>query len=241
MPQRHLELPGVQGVVPPEIPEPPLPGHPERPLIHGLAPHPDTRRGQAGVTEHGHAVGTHPVAASVMLLGLLPEPLAEHLLNLLLGQARVDGRLDGVVIGQRLRLIQPVQKLLGDLLLKGHVLEILQKGPVKPVKIRLALHQQRPAQGVKAHKAGSVEIFVQPLHQGHPLSQGDLQAPPAQQIQKFLKHGFTARTGAWSRCPRSFSAAPPDKGPPSRCAWGHSPRGPGPGPSPESHWWRAFS
>lgn len=40
MAQGHLELAGVQGVVPPEIPEAALARHPEGPLALALAPHP---------------------------------------------------------------------------------------------------------------------------------------------------------------------------------------------------------
>ncbi len=86
VPEGHLELAGVQGVVPPEIPELPLPRHPEGPAVHALAPHPDALGGQAGVAEGGHPVGAHPVIAAVVLLLLLLHPLLQHPLDLLLGE-----------------------------------------------------------------------------------------------------------------------------------------------------------
>ena len=70
--------------------------------------------------------------------------------------------------------VQPVHQLLGYLLLEGHVFKIFQKTAVKPVKIRLTLHQQAPTQVVKPGEAGPVKILFQPLHQGHPLGEGDL-------------------------------------------------------------------
>ena len=99
VPQGHLELAGVQGVVPAEVPEFPLPRHPESPAVHALSPHPDPLGGQAGVAEHGHAVGAHPVTAPVVLLGLLRHPLLEHPLNLLLREAHIFQGLDLVPVG----------------------------------------------------------------------------------------------------------------------------------------------
>ena len=99
MAQGHLELTGIQGVVPAEIPEFPLPRHPEGPAVHGLSSHPDALGGQTGVAEHGHAVGTHPVIAAVVLLGLLPHALLEHPLDLLLGKTHVLQSLRLIPVG----------------------------------------------------------------------------------------------------------------------------------------------
>ena len=144
----HLELPGIQGVVPPEIPEAALPCHPEGPAVHPLAPHPDPLGRQPGVAKGGHPMGPHPVFSAVVLLLLLLHPLLEHLLDLLLGEQLVKPGLLLVPVGivpQDIRTVQPVQQLLRHLLLKGHVLEVLEKTAVEAVEIRLALHQKRPA------------------------------------------------------------------------------------------------
>ena len=234
MAQGHLELAGVQGVVPTEVPEFPLPRHPKGPVVHGLAPHPDALGGQTGVAEGGHAVGPHPIAAPVVLLILLLHPLFQHPLDLFLGKAHVFQGLLLVPVGiviQHVGPVQPVHQLLRYLLLEGHVPEILQKHPVKPVKVRLALHQQTAAQVVKSGEAGPVQPLVQGLHQGHPLRQRDLQAAGAEEIEKILEHRLTASCAAGRPCPRSFSAGPPDRAPPSPPAWGPRPRGPGPGAS----------
>ena len=185
MAQGHLKLPGVQGIVPPEVPEFPFPSHPEGPLVHGLAPHPDALGGQPGVAEDRHTVGAHPAIASVVLLGLLSHTLFEHPLDLLGGEPQI---LQGLllvpvgVIAEHVGLVQPVQQFLRNLLLKVHVLEIVQKTAVKPVEIRLTFHQHAPAQVVKTGKAGVVEVTPEGLHEGHPLGEGDLQPAAPEQI-----------------------------------------------------------
>ena len=125
-----------------------------------------------------------------MLLPLLPLPLLKQLLDLQHGQGLVQlGLL--LVIGPRggVGPVQPVQQLPGHLRLKGHIPEIVQKGPVEGVEIRLALHQKTAAQVIEAGKAGLVEVFVQRLHQRHPLGEGDTQAIAPQEVEKILKHG----------------------------------------------------
>ena len=97
--QGHLELAGVQGVVPAEVPEFPLPRHPEGPAVHTLSPHPDALGGQARVAEHGHTVCAHPVIAPVVLLVLLLHPLPEHPLDLFLREAHILQRLNFVPVG----------------------------------------------------------------------------------------------------------------------------------------------
>ena len=192
--QGHLKLAGIQGVVPAEVPEFPLPRHPKGPVVHGLSPHSDALGGQAGVAEGGHAVGAHPVAAAVVLLLLLLHPLLEHFFDVLLREQLVEPCLLLVPVGvvaQDVRPVQPVQQFLGHLPLKGDVPEVLEKAPVEAVKVRLALHQQAPAQVVKAGEAGPVQPLVQGLHQAHPLGEGDLQAAPAQGVEKVLKHWIT--------------------------------------------------
>ena len=114
-----------------------------------------------------------------MLLGLLLHTLAEHPLNLLLRETHVFQSLlliPGGVVGEHIGLVEPVQQLLGDLLLEGDILKILQEGAVKGVKVRLALHQKAPAQVVKPGKAGLMKPLVEGLHQCHPLGEGDFQA-----------------------------------------------------------------
>lgn len=75
-------------------------------------------------------MGPHPVFSAVVLLLLLLHPLLEHLLDLLLGEQLVKPGLLLVPVGivpQDIRTVQPVQQLLRHLLLKGHVLEVLEK------------------------------------------------------------------------------------------------------------------
>ena len=179
-------------------------------------------------------MGPHPVFSAVVLLLLLLHPLLEHLLDLLLGEQLVKPGLLLVPVGivpQDIRTVQPVQQLLRHLLLKGDVLEVLEKTAVEAVEIRLTLHQKRPAQVVEAGEAGAVQPLLQGLHQGHPFGEGDLQPAPPESIEKFLKHGLTSRSAAGRPCPRSSSAAPPDRAPPSPPGWGPPRRGPGPGSS----------
>ena len=148
MPQSHLELAGVQGVVPAKIPELSLPRHPEGPFIHALTAHPDALGRQAGIAEGGHAVGAHPVVAAVVLLLLLLHALFQHALNFFLAEPHVFQGLLLVPVGvvlEHVRPVEPVHQLLRHLLLKGHVLEVLEKTAVEAVEIRLALHQKRPA------------------------------------------------------------------------------------------------
>ncbi len=229
MAQGHLELAGVQGVVPPEIPEAALARHPEGPLALALAPHPDAVGAHARVAEDGHAVGAYPVVAAVVLLPLLVHPLSEHLFDLCVGQQLIElGLLLVIPAHQSIGAVQPVQQLLGHLLLEGHVLEVLQESPVKAVEVGLRLHQQCPAQVVKASEAGPLQPLVQGFHQSHPLGEGDLQAAAAQQIEKITEHTITASSCAGRRCPRSSSAARPDRAPRPRRGRGHSPRGSGP-------------
>ena len=212
-PQGHLELPGVQGVVLAKVPEPPLPGHPEGPAVHALAPHPDTLGGVAAVAEHRHAVGAHPIAAPVVLLGLLGHALLQHPLDLLLGEAQVFqglGLIPGGIVGEDVGLVQPVQQLLGHLLLKGHVLEVLQEGAVEGVKVGLALYQQAAAQVVEAGEAGPVEPLVEGLHQGHPLGEGDVQPVAPQQVQEVLEHVLSGAR-AFHGPPSSPSVSAPDR------------------------------
>ena len=128
-------------------------------------------------------MGAHPVIAAVVLFPLFVPPLPEHGLDLQGGQGLVQLGLLLVVLPQGgVGAVQPAEHLVGHLLLKGNALKIVQKGPVKGVEVGLALHQQTPAQVVKAGEAGLVEPLVQGLHQGHPLGEGYLQAVPAQQV-----------------------------------------------------------
>ena len=155
--QGHLELPVVQSAVLAEIPIAPLPGHPEGPALPGLPAHTQARRGHAQIAEDRHAVGAHPVAAAVVLFPLLVSALPEQGLNLQLGQAFVQLRLLLVVLPQGgVGPVQPPEQLLGNLFFGGDALKIVQKTPVEGVKVRLALHQQTPAQVVKAGEAGPV-------------------------------------------------------------------------------------
>ena len=62
--------------------------------------------------------------------------------------------------------------------------EIIDWIQVEGVEVGLALHQQAAAQVVEAGEAGLVEVFVQGFRQGHPLGEGDFQAPAPQEGQK---------------------------------------------------------
>ena len=175
---------------------------------------------------------SNPIASTVVLFPLLLFTLIKQILDLQRRQRLIQFSLLFVILAQRgVGLVQPVQQLLRHLLLKGDVLEVLEKTVVKAVEIRLTLHQKRPAQVVEAGEAGAVQPLLQGLHQGHPFCEGDLQPAPPESIEKFLKHGLTSRSAAGRPCPRSSSAAPPDRAPPSPPGWGPPRRGPGPGSS----------
>ena len=182
----RLELAHVQGVVLAEVPVFPISGHHHGGAVAALSPHPDPVGVPAAVAEGGAALGAHPVIAAVVLLGLLPEAFLqapEKLLQRLVGKARGFQLLQGpaqVLCG----VVQPVHQLLRQVALPGNVLEKLQKHLVEAVKIRLALDEHRPAELVKPCQGGAVEPLFHAGEEGHPLVEGDLQPPGAQEVKK---------------------------------------------------------
>ena len=122
-----------------------------------------------------------------MLLMLLLQTLQKHLLNLLLGKTEVAEEilLAEAAVQLLSRFIQPIQKLLGQLIGGTlHILEIFQKGTVEFIKIRLAFDQNGTAEIIKPRKGGMMQTLVECLNEGHPLVEGNLQPSGTKEIEK---------------------------------------------------------
>ena len=85
--ERHLELPGIEHIVLTEIPKVSLSRHLQRGTALPCAAHTDALRRIAGVAKRRGASSADPVLSTVVTLGLLLEPLFQHLANLFRRQA----------------------------------------------------------------------------------------------------------------------------------------------------------
>ena len=186
----HLELAGVQLVVLAEIPKLPLSGYKHGGVVAALAADADAMGAPTAVAPGGVALGANPVVAAVVLLLLLLEPLFQQIQELLqrllrkvLGPQLFDGQSQVIAW-----VVQPVQQLLRQFALEGHVLEKLQEHLVEAVVLRLVLDDDGPAQLVKARQGGVVQPLLHGLQQRQPLVQGHVQPPAAQQVEKCSKH-----------------------------------------------------
>ena len=126
-PQRHLDLPGVQDAVVAVSSETPLCGNADGAPCVPRTSHSKARGMVSTVSEGGRASGADPLAPSVVGLLLLPEPLLEHLQELVqaqLLQLAHQLRAHQLLVPQRIG--QPVPELAGQI--KGGELEQLPSG-----------------------------------------------------------------------------------------------------------------
>ena len=182
----HLELAGVQGGILAEVPEPALSRHRQRRPAPALAAHPEAVGPPSGISKDGAALGPDPVIAAVVLLGLFPEALFQHLQDLLQGlvlSAAAPQFLQGAPEVLR-RVIEPVHQFPGQLSLPRHIPEELQKHLVKAVIFRLTVQQHRPAELVKSRERGAMQPLLHALQQRQPLVEGDVQSSLAKQVKK---------------------------------------------------------
>jgi hypothetical protein len=194
----HLELADIKDIVLSEVAVLALPRDLKGAAIHTLSAHADPLRTVAAVAEVRIAARADPVRAAVVLLGLLPEALFKHSEDLLDGLFLVALRFEEApeLLQRVFRVVQPVQKLFGQVALVGHAVEVFQEYLVEFVVIRLGLDEHRAAKLVKARKRGVLQIQHQSLHQRHPLVQADTEAMRAQKIEKSSKHGALSSQAA---------------------------------------------
>ena len=120
----------------------------------------------AAVAQGRPALGADPVAATIVLLVLLLEPPLQQFQQLLQGlflEHSLTLELLQGALQVLCRVVEPLQQLLRQLSLVGHVLEKLRKGLVKPVVLRLALHHDGPAKKVKPGQRAPMQALFHPL------------------------------------------------------------------------------
>ena len=150
-----------------------------------LAADPDASGVVSRVAERRRATGSDPVAAAVVALGLLGEPLLElrpqpvdvHCVQNL-DQLRID-------LERRSGVIQPRPDLgLDDLRLVGHALEMGGKAQVEVVELRLVADHDAARQRVEADQRGAVQPPRHGFHQGQPLLRRHLQPVLPQPVEE---------------------------------------------------------
>ena len=114
--QRSLELAHPDHGIPPEVLKLPFACYLECPAVPGLPADPDAGGAVSRIPKRGHSARPDPMAAAVMLLMLLLKPLEEHPLDLPQVFAQeLPGGIRVIVVLLLSRIVQPVQKLLGNL------------------------------------------------------------------------------------------------------------------------------
>ena len=194
----HLELADIEDVVLAEVAVFALARDLKGAAVHALPAHADALRAVAAVAEVRIAARADPVRAAVVLLDLLPEALFEHFEDLLDGLFLIALRFEEAaeLLERVFRVIEPVHKLLGQVPLIGHAVEVFKEDLVEFVVVRLGLDKHRAAELVKARKRGVLQVEHQPLHQRHPFIQADAEAMRAQKIEKSCKHGALSSQAA---------------------------------------------
>ena len=139
----------------------------------------------AAVAENRHTACAYPIFSAVMLAVLLGNSLTQHLFYTLVVKLKVlSGYLLVIVSRCFLRLVQPVHKLLGNILQKIYILEKFQKCTVELIKLAFGLNKNASAKIIKFRERGVSHAFVQSLIKRHPLGHGHLKALRPEKIQK---------------------------------------------------------
>jgi hypothetical protein len=142
----------------------------------------------AAVTERRVAARADPAPAAVVALGLALERLevaAQQLVarQLLEHRALLVGHLREV-----LRVLQPLEQLVGDRELALDAAEDPREHAVERVEVGLALHEARRARRGRSRRATTVLTHRERAHEHHPLLDRDGDALVAQAVEELEEH-----------------------------------------------------
>src|SRR5262249_41437077 len=128
----------------------------------------------------------------VVALGLLAERLEEPAQELVRGELLELGELLGRQLGKILRVAQPVEQTIRDLVaeLPLDAFEDAREDPVVGIEVGLALHQPRAPEVVEAEQVGAVEALLERGEEGLPLLDGDRHALVAQAVEQVEEHAY---------------------------------------------------
>ncbi len=132
-----------------------------------------------------------------MALVLLGEALLEEAAQLVEGQGLERRELLGAELGQRQRVVEPAQQLLGGLRRELPVAEDRLKHLIPGVELRLVLDEDGARHAVEVGQIRRDDPAREDLHQRHPLADADRQAGPAEpEEQAPEEQRAAARIGA---------------------------------------------
>ena len=99
------------------------------------------------------------------------------------------GQLLGREVREVLRVLQPLQDLVGDVVERAlDALEDAREDAVVGVEVGLALHQAGARQVIEAEQARAVQAALQRLEERHPLLHRDRDAFVAQPVEEVEEH-----------------------------------------------------
>src|SRR5581483_4455320 len=187
---RDPELTDVERLVGPVVDEPPLLGDLHRRAALRRPPDADAGRVDAAVPERRPTAGADPPIAAVVALGLLLERLEEAAHELVGGKVLERGELLRRQLRERLRVLQPVEELLGHVVAERALdaLEDAEEDAVERVEVRLALHEAGAGEVVEAEQARAVEALLERFEECAPLLDRDRHALGPEAVEEVEEH-----------------------------------------------------